>query len=148
MLTPFGRKIKQTNVFFGWIIFLIVVVGFICFLVARPQTVGEIRSLEIKDIQAELKSKEKIWQPPFTYTLTASVINPNEEFSANKVNYIFKVLDDAQRVIAEKKGTIEILPKQNKKVQEEVTINNEGKNFNFKLTGSKWERAVADMINE
>ena len=55
MLTPFGRKIKQINILFGYLILLLLIGGFVWLLVAKPKPIGEIDSLKIENLQAVFK---------------------------------------------------------------------------------------------
>jgi len=140
MLNPFGRKIKQANVLLSWLIFLLVIAGLIWFLVAKPQPTGKIKSLKIENVKATLKVKDKAWQSPFTYKVAADILNPNQNFDAKKVNYIFEIKDKNQKVLVKKEGTAEVPANEKKTIQEELTINTVSKNVSFQLTKAQWEQ--------
>lgn len=141
MLTPFTRKLKQGNVFLSWIIFLLVIIGSIWLFLGRPEPQGEIKSLKVENVRAILKEKEKKWEPPFTYKVLADIINPNENFNAKKVNYIFEIKDKNQKVMIKKEGKVEEVRAQERKIiEEEVTLQSAGENFSFQLLKAKWER--------
>jgi len=144
MLTPIGRKIKQINILFGYLTILILIGGFIWFLVAKPKPVGKIESLKIENVQATLKTKEKTWQPPFTYKVTAEITNPNDKFNAQKVDYLFEIKNKEGKTIASKEGRVDVLAKEKKTVQEEITIESASQDLSFQLTKAQWEMASTD----
>jgi len=144
MLTPFGRKIKQINILLGWLIFLLLISAFTWFLVMKPQAIGKIESLEIKNLQTILKEKDELWQPPFTYRLTADILNPNETFNAKRVDYVFEVQDKDKKVITKKEGTTEIHAEEQKTIREEIVIEALGKNVSFQLTKAQWEQITSN----
>lgn len=144
MLTPFGRKIKQINILFGYLILLLLIGGFVWLLVAKPKPIGKTDSLKIENLQAVFKTKEKAWQSPFTYRVTADILNPNDKFNAKKVEYTFEIKDKEGKIVASEEGAIEVLAKEKKTIQEEITIESAGQNLSFQLTKAQWELAISD----
>jgi hypothetical protein len=141
MLTPFTRKLKQTNVFLSGLIFVLAIAAIIWFFVSKPEPIGEIESLEIGEIKSVLKTKERGWEPPFTYKVSAKIKNPNEKFIAQEIEYIFEAKDEKNTIIQKKEGGTDLGKSEEEEVKEEITLDKPGKNINFNITRVKWNMA-------
>jgi hypothetical protein len=140
MLTPGGRKLKQTNVALGFLTFLLGIAALIWFFVAAPAPTEEIKSLEIEEISAEFQAGEQSWNPPFTYIASAKLRNPNENFFAKKVDFKFEIKDESGKVLSQEKGTTELKANEEKEIQKEISINNKGQDLSFQITNVEWAK--------
>ncbi|HOK35594.1 MAG TPA: hypothetical protein PLL80_02850 [Candidatus Pacearchaeota archaeon] len=141
MLTPRGRKLKQINVALGFLTFLLAIAGLIWFLIAPSPAPEEIKSIEIKDLSAELKNDEKPWEAPFTYIVTATLQNPNQNFFVKEFDWNIEIKDENGEVITQKNGIDGIKENEEKKIQQEITIDKQGKVVSFEINNLQWEKS-------
>ena len=140
MLTSLQRKLKQANIAFASLIFPLGIAAIIWFFVMVPSPEGEIKSIEIGKVEANIKTKEKPWEPPFAYIVAAKVKNPNEKFFIQKIDYLFEIKDEGGKVITQKKGTGEIRENEEKEIKEELNIEKREQDLSFRITGMEWKR--------
>lgn len=140
MLTPFSRKLKQTNILLGGFLFLFAIFVVVWLLLARPVSQGKIEALLVEKVGAILVKKEKSWQPLFTYQVFAKIQNPNEKFFVEKVDYIFQIKDSKDKPLGQKEGTAKISQNEKKEIREEITTTTAGKNLTFEIKKIHWRR--------
>ncbi len=139
MLTPFGRKLKQVNVILGFLTFCFGIAALVWFFVAEPKDKVEIKSIEINNLLVEFQSDQEPSEPPFSYKVIASLKNPNEKIDATTVYWEIKAQDENNEIIAQKEGTIEIKGNEQKNIEQEISIDKQGKNVSFRVIKIKWE---------
>lgn len=146
MLTPFGRKIKQINIALGFLTFCLGIAALVWFFVAEPTSIEgeEIKGLEIKDVFAEFQSDDQPSDPPFTYKVSVNIENPNEKFIAKEVAFKIEIKDENGKVIFQKGETTEVKGNEQKKIEKEISIDEQGKNVSFKIVKIKWEEEEND----
>lgn len=141
MLTPLGRKLKQSNILLFLLILVIEAVFLIYISRLEPQRI-EIKSIEIGNIEGKLK--EEVWKPPFTYQLSVEITNPNKDFVAKDVFYSLEIKNEKNEVITKKEGKLDIGTGETKKLEEELIAQNSGKNFEFKIAKiAGWEKVLS-----
>ena len=138
MLTPFGRKIKQTNIVLSFLVFLLLIAAIFWFFYKKPEPLGKIEGLQITDPQIQMKSKGS--KPPFVYEVSVQIKNPNLRFIAKNVDYILEIKNEKGEVLTQKKGECELEENKEKKIQEELSIEKPGKTFHFRITNVNWQR--------
>ena len=139
MLTPFGRKIKQINIFLSFLVFLLLIAAIFWFFYKKPEPLEEIKGLQITDPQIQMKSKNS--KPPFVYEVSVQIKNPNLRFIAKNVDYILEIKNEKGEVLTQKKGECELEGNKEKKIQEKLSIEKPGKTFHFRITNVNWQRA-------
>lgn len=141
MLTPFTRKLKKTNILLGWLLFFLAIAAIIWFFISVPEATEEIKSLKISEVKADLIEKERGWEPPFTYIISAKILNPNQNFTVPKMDYFFEIKDDQQNIISQIKNQTSINEDEEKEIKEKIVLEKSGKTLRFKIENIEWRRA-------
>lgn len=138
MLSPFGRKLKQINVFFGFLIFLVGIAALIYFLVAPAPSDEELKSIEIKNLNAQLQEDENPSEPPFTYLVSVQLKNPNEKFFVEKLNWVLEATDSSGKTINKISGKDSLKEGEEKTIQKEIILQKESSALSFKIIKANW----------
>jgi len=146
MLTPFTRKLKQTNVFFLWLLFVLVVISAIFSLFFKEKSTEKIESLEIVSVEAVLEKKTKGWESPFVYRVSAIIKNQNEKFILKEVSYLIFAKDGEGNVIEKKDGRIELQSNDLREIKDSISLNKKGKNISFEILNVKWARSQKESV--
>lgn len=140
MLSPRGRKLKQTNIALGFFTLLLGIAALIWYLVAPPSPAKELKNVEIKSINSELKNDEKPWEAPFTYTVVVTIQNPNQDFIVKELDWTMEVKNENNETIVQEKGTEKMKENEEKKIQKDITLDQQGKTVSFKINRLVWTK--------
>lgn len=82
---------------------------------------GVCAACVVEPVLEDIRVTESAWVPGGRgneYDLLAKISNPNNDYGASRVAYVFRVIDASGSVLLEKNGTAFILPKEEKYVVE------------------------------
>ena len=146
MLTPFTRKLKQTNIFLVGLVFVLVIISAILPLFFKKESTEKIKSIEIGKVKAILEEKTKGWEPPFVYKVSATIKNPNKKFILKEVSYLISAKDGDRNIIEKKNGKIELQSNDSKKMKDSISLDKRGKNISLEILNAKWARSQKKSV--
>jgi hypothetical protein len=137
MLSSFHRNLKRINILFFFLLLIFLILNSIFHFIKRREVISP-KPLEIKDFNA----KAAVENGKITYTLFIKVQNPNENFQAQKINYLFEIQDAQGKEITKLKEDTQcstILPQNECNFEKPVTLASPAKSVIFKIENIQWK---------